>query len=131
MSWPDGLVGMFWKKAGTSSGFWGILVGTITSFGIFILYQVGVIPFRSDLGENQWAAIIAFLLGLVAMVIATRFGEPKTDEELEGLVYGRQTIAVTTTEHHGIAALVRSPVALGALSLFLCVVAYAYIELVN
>ena len=39
------IVGMFWKKAGTSSGFWGILVGTITSFGIFILYQVGVIPF--------------------------------------------------------------------------------------
>ena len=108
------IVGMFWKKAGRSSGFWGMLIGTITSFGIFILYQVGVIPFRSDLGENQWAAIISFLVGGVAMVIATRFSEPKTDEELEGLVYGRQTIAVTTTEHRGIAALVRSPVALGA-----------------
>jgi solute:Na+ symporter, SSS family len=127
------IVGMFWKKAGTSSGFWGILVGTITSFGIFILYQVGVIPFRSDLGENQWAAIIAFLLGLVAMVIATRFGEPKTDEELEGLVYGRETLATAapTEKAHGIAALVKSPVALGALSLLLCVVAYAYIELMN
>ena len=68
------IVGMFWKKAGRSSGFWGMLVGTVTSFGIFLLYQVGLIPFRSDLGENQWAAIISFLLGLVAMVIATRFG---------------------------------------------------------
>ena len=92
-----------------------------------------MIPFRSDLGENQWAAIIAFLLGLVAMVIATRFGEPKTDEELEGLVYGRETLAAAapTEKAHGIAALVKSPVALGALSLFLCVVAYAYIELMN
>jgi hypothetical protein len=60
-----------------------------------------VIPFRSDLGENQWAAIIAFLLGLVAMVIATRFGEPKTDEELEGLVYGRETLAAAApTRRH-------------------------------
>ena len=79
-----------------------------------------MIPFRSDLGENQWAAIIAFLLGLVAMVIATRFGEPKTDEELEGLVYGRETLAAGAPREkaHGIAALVKSPVALGALSLF-------------
>jgi SSS family solute:Na+ symporter len=122
---------MFWKKAGKSSGFWGMLVGTITSFGIFILYQVGVIPFRSDLGENQWAAIISFLVGGVAMVIATRFSEPKTDEELEGLVYGRQNYTVTAAKSHGIAGILKNPVALGAISLSLCVVAYAYIELVN
>src|SRR4051812_48705163 len=127
------IVGMFWKRAGRGSGFWGMLVGTITSFGIFLLYQFGVIPFRSDLGENQWAAIIAFLVGLVAMVIATRFSEPKTDEELEGLVYGRETLAAArpTEKARGIAAVVKSPVALGALSLALCAVAYIYIELVN
>ena len=127
------IVGMFWKRAGRSSGFWGMLVGTITSFGIFLLYQFGVIHFRSDLGENQWAAIIAFLVGLVAMVIATRFSEPKTDEELEGLVYGRETLATAgpTEKARGIAAVVKSPVALGALSLALCAVAYVYIELVN
>jgi SSS family solute:Na+ symporter len=122
---------MFWKKAGRSSGFWGMLVGTITSFGIFLLYQVGVIPFRSDLGENQWAAIISFLLGGVAMVIATRFSEPKTEEELEGLVYGRQNYTVTATKTRGIAGVLKSPVALGAISLGLCVVAYIYIELTN
>jgi SSS family solute:Na+ symporter len=125
------IVGMFWKGAGRSSGFWGMLVGTLVSFGIFILYQVGVIPFRSDLGENQWAAIISFLVGLVAMVIATRFSEPKTDEELEGLVYGRQTITVTTTKSRGIAGVLKNPVALGTLSLALCALAYIYIEIVN
>jgi hypothetical protein len=67
-----------------------MLVGTLTSFGVFILYKAGVVTFRSDLNENQWAAIIAFIVGLIAMVIATRFSEPKPEAELEGLVFGRQ-----------------------------------------
>ena len=54
---------MFWKKAGRGSGFWGLIVGTVTSFGIVVLYKSDVIPFRSDLGENQWAAIIGFPAG--------------------------------------------------------------------
>jgi SSS family solute:Na+ symporter len=84
------IVGMFWTRAGRGSGFWGMLVGTLTSFGVFILYKAGVVTFRSDLNENQWAAIIAFIVGLIAMVIATRFSEPKPEAELEGLVFGRQ-----------------------------------------
>jgi solute:Na+ symporter, SSS family len=87
------IVGMFWRGAGRGSGFWGMIVGTLTSFGIFLLYKAGVITFRSDLGENQWAAIISFLVGLVAMVIATRFSERKSDAELEGLVFGLQRSA--------------------------------------
>jgi SSS family solute:Na+ symporter len=87
------IVGMFWRKAGRGSGFWGMLVGTLTSFTVFLLYKAGAIPFRSDLGENQWAAIISFVVGLIAMVIATRFSEPRPEAELEGLVYGMQRSA--------------------------------------
>jgi solute:Na+ symporter, SSS family len=125
------IVGMFWRKAGRGSGFWGILVGTLTSFSIFLLYKAGILPFGSDLAENQWAAIISFMAGLVAMLIATRFDRPKTDEELTGLVYGSQIVATPTQTHSGVAALVKSPVALGSMALALCAVMYVYIELVN
>jgi SSS family solute:Na+ symporter len=126
------IVGMFWKKAGSSSGFWGMIVGTATSFGIFVGYKLGYIPFSSDLGENQWAAIISFLVGGVAMVIATKFGTPKTDEELEGLVWGSQVMTSTKTEGStGIMALVKSPVVLGCAALGLSALAYVFIEILN
>ena len=33
------IVGMFWKKAGRGSGFWGLIVGTVFSFGTWLLYS--------------------------------------------------------------------------------------------
>ena len=71
------IVGMFWRKAGRGSGFWGLIVGVALSFGTWVLYKQHVISFRSDLNENQWGAIIGFTGGVLAMVIATRFSPPK------------------------------------------------------
>ena len=127
------IVGMFWRKAGRGSGFWGMVVGTLTSFGIFVAYKAGLIPFTSDLGENQWAAIISFIAGGIAMVIASRFDTPKSDHELEGLIWGRQqystgTKAAATT---GIMAWVRNPVVLGCAVLVVAALAYGYIEYLN
>ena len=79
-------------SGGHESGFWGILVGTITSSGIYILYQVGVIRSAATSARHVGRRSSRSSLGVVAMVIATRFSEPKTDEELQGLVYGRETL---------------------------------------
>ncbi len=57
------IVGMFWKKAGRGSGFCGLIVGTVFSFGTWLLYKQGVIHFRSDIAETQWGAIIGFVAG--------------------------------------------------------------------
>ena len=46
------IIGMFWRRASASAGFWGILVGTASSITVYLLYKGGVLSFRSDLHES-------------------------------------------------------------------------------
>ena len=92
------IIGMFWKRATRSAGFWGILVGTIVAVGVYALYKAGTLTFRSDLHETMWGSIAAFAAGGVAMVIASLREQPKTDAELHGLVYGMEIRDASETE---------------------------------
>lgn len=121
------IVGMVWRKAGRGSGFWGMIVGTLVSFGTWLLYKQGVVSFRSDLAETQWGAIIGFGAGLIAMVIASRFSQPKPISQLNGLVLGLQRHDVQTSAH---VAWYKSPVLIGAAALVLCALLYVYIAVV-
>jgi SSS family solute:Na+ symporter len=83
------IVGMFWKRASTKSGFWGLLAGTVTAMvNYFVLYKHDIISIPTDQGANFVSAIAGFVAGAVVMVIVSLFTEPKPAEELEGLVYG-------------------------------------------
>ena len=82
------IIGMFWRRASKSAGFWAILVGTIVAVATYVLYNQGVIPFRSALQETFYGSIFAFVAGSIAAALATRFEPRKSDEELRGLVYG-------------------------------------------
>ena len=121
------IVGMVWRKAGRGSGFWGMIVGTLVAFGTWLLYKEGVVGFRSDLAETQWCAIIGFGAGLIAMVIASRFSQPKPISQLNGLVLGLQRHDVQTSAH---VAWYKSPVLIGAAALVLCALLYVYIAVV-
>ena len=121
------IVGMVWRKAGRGSGFWGMVVGTAFAFGTWVLYKQHVLSFRSDLHETQWGAIVGFVAGLIAMVIATRFDTPKPLAELKGLVLGLQQQDVKTTAR---VPLYKSPVLIGAGALLLCALLYVYIAVV-
>jgi len=121
------IVGMVWRKAGRGSGFWGMIVGTLVAFGTWLLYKEGVVSFRSDLAETQWGAIIGFSAGLLAMVIASRFSQPKPISQLNGLVLGLQRHDVQTSAH---VAWYKSPVLIGAAALVLCALLYVYIAVV-
>ena len=121
------IVGMVWRKAGRGSGFWGMVVGTTFAFGTWVLYKQHVLSFRSDLHETQWGAIVGFVAGLIAMVIATRFDTPKPLAELKGLVLGLQQQDVKTTAR---VPLYKSPVLIGAGALLLCALLYVYIAVV-
>jgi SSS family solute:Na+ symporter len=119
------IVGMFWRKAGRGVGFWGLIVGTLFSFGTWLLYKQHVISFRSDLNENQWGAIIGFVAGAVAMVVATAWSPPKPLSELKGLVWGyaeRDAGEVARLPWY------KSPLLWGIGALALCVAFYLYIE---
>jgi SSS family solute:Na+ symporter len=82
------IIGMFWRRATRSAGFWGILVGTVVAVTVYALYRTHVLSFRSDLHETMWGSIAAFAAGAVAMVLASLREQPKTVGELHGLVYG-------------------------------------------
>jgi SSS family solute:Na+ symporter len=84
------IIGMLWRRASKSAGFWAILVGTVVSVGTYILYTAGLLPFRSDLQETFYASIAAFILGSIAAVIVTLREPQKSDAELRGLVYGME-----------------------------------------
>src|SRR5215475_7332732 len=120
------IVGMVWRKVGRGAGFWGMIVGTLMSFGTWLLYKQGVLSFRSDLAETQWGAIAGFTIGLVAMWIATRFSAPKPLSELKGLVFGMQEVDVKTAR----IPWYRSPVLWGIGALVLCALLYLYIAVV-
>jgi len=82
------IIGMFWRRASRSAGFWAILVGTVVSVATYPLYAVHVVPFRSALSETFYGSLFGFVAGAVAAVVATRFEPRKSDAELRGLVYG-------------------------------------------
>ena len=82
------IIGMLWRRASKSAGFWAIVVGTVVSVGTYVLYSVKVIPFRSDLQETFYGSIAAFVAGSAAALIATSREPRKSDDELRGLVYG-------------------------------------------
>ena len=67
------LMGMFWKRATKAGGFWGLLIGTLTSIGLWAwvkvdpsaLRYVALSPDAKDMAENMyralWSVIVAIL----------------------------------------------------------------------
>jgi SSS family solute:Na+ symporter len=115
------IIGMFWRRASRSAGFWGILTGTLTAAAVYTLYKQGVLSFRSDLQETMWGSVAAFAVGAVSMIIASLLEKPKTDDELHGLVYGMEIRDASET---AAVAWYRTPVALGAGVLVVCAALY-------
>jgi len=117
---------MFWPRASRSAGFWGILTGTVVAVAVYALYKAGVLTFRSDLHETMWGSILAFGAGAVAMVLASLREEPKSDEELHGLVYGMEIRDASETAGY---PWYRSPIALGIGVLLVCAILYVLVIL--
>jgi SSS family solute:Na+ symporter len=121
------IIGMFWKRASRSAGFWAILTGTITAVAVYALYKTDVIAFRSDLHETMWGSIAAFAVGAVAMVIVSMREPRKTDEELHGLVYGMEIRDHSDTITY---SWYRSPVVLGVGVLVVVAALYIAVALI-
>jgi SSS family solute:Na+ symporter len=120
------ILGMFFKRIAPRAGFWGILVGTITSVAMYILYKLGALPFfRSDLHESLWSGIVAFTAGAIAILIASRGQAPKPDEELHGLVYGMAIQDTSDTAYPWY----KNPVVMGTVAIVLGLLLYIVIAL--
>jgi SSS family solute:Na+ symporter len=90
------LMGMFWKRATKAGGFWGLLIGTLTSIGLWAwvkidpsaLRYVALSPDAKDMAENMYRALWSVSTCVIVVFVVSLFGKARPVEELNGLVYG-------------------------------------------
>lgn len=90
------LLGMFWARCTSAGAFWGLVLGMISSFTMFIginfkWLNPKILTFSenpSDMSNNLWRAWWAWLICFVATIIISYLTKPKPKEELVGLVKG-------------------------------------------
>jgi SSS family solute:Na+ symporter len=90
------LMGMFWKGATKAGGFWGLLVGTLTSISLwFWVYQdpsalryVALSPDAKAMAENMYRALWSVIVTVLVTFAVSMFTKARPVAELDGLVYG-------------------------------------------
>jgi solute:Na+ symporter, SSS family len=90
------LMGMFWKRATKAGGFWGLLIGTVTSIGLWAwvhfypaaLRYVAISGDAKAMAEDMYRALWSVIVAVLVTFVVSLFTEPKTLAELAGVVYG-------------------------------------------
>ncbi len=90
------LTGMFWKRATRAAGFWGLLIGTLTSIGLWAWVYVNPAALRyvalsadaKTMAEDMYRALWSVIVTFIVTIAVSLFGKPRPVAELEGLVYG-------------------------------------------
>jgi SSS family solute:Na+ symporter len=96
------LMGMFWKRATKEGGFWGLLLGTLTSIGLWAwvkvdptaLKYVAISPYARDMAENMYRALWAVSVSVIVCLVVSLFTKARPVAELNGLVYGATKLPV-------------------------------------
>jgi solute:Na+ symporter, SSS family len=99
------ILGMLWKRATSAGGFLGLLAGTVSSIGMFLytstgsaehkaiaLSRIALSPDAQPMAENMFRALWSWLICVGVTVIVSMMTKPKSDAELNGLVYGATVI---------------------------------------
>ena len=126
------LLGMFWKRTTGHGAFWGLVSGTLGAWvfqGMSLVegatpsmikggWIKAVYPYHSEMGQNFWIAIVAWVTCLAVTIgVSLATTRLKTDEELKGLVY-----SLTPKPESGSERWFHSPVILGVIILGLTLV---------
>ncbi|MCK4967035.1 Na+/galactose cotransporter, partial [bacterium] len=90
------LLGMFWKRCTPAGAFWGLLIGMLSSFTLFILVKFNILSVAavafsenaSVMAANFWRAFWAWTITFVFTIVISIFTKPREYSELDGLVYG-------------------------------------------
>ncbi len=94
------ILGMLWKRATPAGGFWGLLIGTVSSISMWAwvkldpgaLAYVALSPNAKDMAENMYRALWSWIICVLVTVSISLATKPKPDNELVGLVYGATDI---------------------------------------
>jgi len=92
------LLGMFWKRATPWGAFWGLVLGTASSFLLYYLSVIGTIRYATVMGGNFWRSSEAWLVCFLSTILISFFTKPKPESELAGLVWGMPNDTATGEE---------------------------------
>jgi solute:Na+ symporter, SSS family len=94
------ILGMLWKRATPAAGFWGLLVGTLSSISMWgwvktdpsALRYIALSADAKPMAENVFRALWAWIICVAVTVVVSYMTKPKPSAELVGLVYGETDI---------------------------------------
>ena len=106
------LLGMFWRRTTGHGAFFGLVLGTVSAAvfhglsissgaipGIKGGWWMPIWPFRSEMGQNFYMAIIACGTCFASTIVISLLTRPnRTDAELQGLVYSLTSRPATADE---------------------------------
>jgi solute:Na+ symporter, SSS family len=101
------ILGMLWKRATRSGGFWGLLAGTGTAIALWAwvradhsaLRYVALSSEAKAMAEDMYRALWSWLVCVIVTVVVSYMTRPKPVSELTGLVYGASPIPEEQDEH--------------------------------
>ena len=107
------ILGMLWKRATPAGGFWGLLLGMLTSMGMWgwvkadpeALRYVALSPHAKAMAQDMYQALWSWIVCVVVTILVSLATQPKPEAELTGLVYG-----VTEIPSEGDVPLMHRPV---------------------
>jgi SSS family solute:Na+ symporter len=90
------ILGMLWKRTTSQGGFWGLLIGTVSSAGMWAwvkldpnaLRYVALSPHARVMAEDMYRALWSWVICVAVTVIVSYMTKPRSPAELTGLVYG-------------------------------------------
>ncbi len=90
------LLGMLWKRTTSEGGFWGLLIGTLSSMAMWAwvkmdpdaLRYVALSPHARVMAEDMYRALWSWVVCVAVTVIVSYVTKPRSPAELTGLVYG-------------------------------------------
>jgi SSS family solute:Na+ symporter len=89
-------LGMIWGRITPAGGFCGLLAGTLSSVGMWLLVRadpsklawIALSSQAKDMAENMYRILWVGVICITVTVVVSAFTRPRPDEELKGLVYG-------------------------------------------
>ena len=90
------ILGMLWKRATSAGGFWGLLIGTISSISMWAwvkqdpsaLRYIALSPDAKPMAEDVFRALWAWIICATVTVVVSYMTTPRPLSELANVVYG-------------------------------------------
>jgi solute:Na+ symporter, SSS family len=80
-------LGMFWERTTATAGFYGMLAGVLGCLTQYILYQLGIITYKTPMASTLNLAIWGAAAGLGTAVVLSFVTRPPSAANLRGLVH--------------------------------------------